>query len=67
MMEIKKHRGLIFTIFLIAGLAFYWYEYRPYSVKKLCYRESGTGFGLAKLSGVLDDKRYNDCLHRYGL
>lgn len=57
---------LIVALLIIGGLFFYWYEYRPYSIRKSCASEL-VGIGSVKIGGPVKETNYENCLHSHGL
>ena len=51
---------------LVGGFLFYWYEYRPYSIKRACSIHLG-GFRLLGASESQKKAEYENCLHSYGI
>jgi hypothetical protein len=52
-------------ILIICGSAFYWYEYRPYSIRKTCHIKASTS---EKSKTIYDyEKIYTYCLRNQGM
>jgi hypothetical protein len=66
MEKIKRYWWIIFII-LVAGIAFYWYSYRPYHITKFCIKASAEEAN--KIHGNQTDTRYLfwQCQKFYGL
>lgn len=68
----RQYGGIILTLFIIAGLLFYWYEWRPANIKRQCnttaeeYAQRIYGKGTYYLVGNYDNA-YKNCLRRNGL
>ncbi len=64
---IKYLRRSLFGLAVLA-LAFWWYEYRPYSVRKQCASRIDL-VGTAQTNPYYDVREadFVDCLHRHGL
>jgi len=63
---------LIVIILAILGGAFYWFEWRPAQIRKMCYTEKQ--YYREDLKGITDEKanelteqRYQDCLRKFGV
>lgn len=57
MEKLKQYK---YIILIVLTLAFYWFEFRPYLVKKNCFSQQN----------IFDDfsnKEYHNCLHKNGL
>ncbi len=78
MEKIKQYKFIILIVILILGFAFYWFEWRPSSIKKDCYNEAKekaiekfTNSNLERLSGKFTkedyDAYYKWCLEQKGL
>lgn len=66
----NKFASITVLTIIILGLIFYWYEYRPYQIKKKCSREfSSTGLSVMAGFGKkpFNEKEFESCLHIYGL
>jgi len=61
MEKLKAYKYIILITLIVLGFAFYWYEFRPYMVKKNC--ANPLNFFQWKFS--TDD--YQACLHKNGL
>ncbi len=72
--KIKKYQWLsvMAVLLLIAGFAFYWYEWRPNKIRERCYAEAE--FDKRAVLEMDDQKRsdfietyYKNCQMRFGL
>lgn len=79
-MNIIKENKWIFIIgFIILGFIFYWYSFRPMSIKKECYNIGAYGTNNKKSlkfltsenavdsDNLLFKKDYQNCLYRNGI
>jgi len=62
MEKIKQNKYIILIGLLVLGFTFYWFEFRPYVVKKSCFMEvAWRSIGSSK------DKFFEDCLRKNGI
>lgn len=71
MEKIKEYKGIIILILIVLAGAFYWYEWRPYSIKKDCIKTSNEmAFATTRTGTSLQDvftDTYNFCLTTQGV
>ena len=69
-MSKKQYIGIIILAVMILGFLFYWYEFRPYQVKKNCFKETTEWVKdqetLEEYSKAYDFY-YKNCLRKRGL
>jgi hypothetical protein len=68
---LHKHYKLIVLLLLIAG-AFYWFEFRPSTIKTACESDTHSLDTKSKASGDLVTMtqlnfHYSACLHQHGI
>ena len=52
LMNKKQYIGIIILAVMILGFLFYWYEFRPYQVKRTCVEETSEA-----LKGIYGDEK----------
>lgn len=63
-----KNISIILLVAVILGVVFYWYEYRPVVVRKVCTQkafeliEASDNEGMSRWNWI-----YSTCLHKRGL
>ena len=74
MQKIKEYKLIIILtlVLVILGVVFYWYEYRPSQIKKLCSEKVINTMKEQKGISINEGSTaynflYNNCLHSYGL
>ncbi len=60
MEKTKQYKYTILIFLITLGAAFYWYELRPYLVKKDCYSNQS-------IFRRYSNEAYERCLHKNGL
>lgn len=61
-MTTRKYTITAILLLLILGFIFYWFQYRPYQIKKHCGWRSTDAYG-----GNFNPKLYDNCLKESGL
>jgi len=61
MEKIKEYKGIIILILVVLGGAFYWYEWRPTQIRKICFN------AVLSASAGTTEQLYNNCLGIHGL
>ena len=61
MEKLKEYKYIILITLVVLGFAFYWFQFRPTSIRKECAKNSQSTYGQ-----ILDGK-YEDCLRNNGL
>jgi len=74
MKKIKEYKYILLIILLVLGLAFYWFEFRPMTIKRSCSVVEVTGSYVPVARRVdkigymkATEEEYEFCLQRYGL
>lgn len=62
MENIKKYKWIIIIGLIIFGLYFYWYEWRPYTIRKFCGETATRESRIIKLY----DEFYKRCMNIQG-
>ena len=72
MEKLKQYKYIILIALIILGFAFYWSEFRPYLIKKTCFKEAlptydnNSAYNNLTRWGV-SEKTYALCLKRNGI
>lgn len=65
MEKIKEYKGIIIIVLVILGIAFYWFQLRPVSIKKNCSwvtEKIPADPGVTKEQADVNKKIYDQCI-----